>query len=309
MRTLPGADPSRGEIPELRGRLVPWTARPNRFCVPPGKAVTTAERRALCASPSVLSWSGRPARIGRRSMSWSRASCSASRSAGPRGGQRRDPGQRVTSGAGQGAPVRDPRCGERFRSGETLIEWNRAFRPSPAQFAEEARRGQFLHNLKLGRSGKSRRRGDRPRSRRAKAKDAEAAATWRDMRATATLSVSGARPARRRSSKPGAAPPGARRPRAGIRQTPPTMTASWPPQRDRRRGRCGGQGVSARSPRRRRHPRLVGQRLPGGPAPPLEDGHSGTRRRSPLRWAATGVFGSVSRGRCTSSTSGLRGPR
>lgn len=87
-------------------------------------------------------------------------------------------------------------AGERFRSGETLIEWNRAFRPSPAQFAEEARRGQFLHNLKLVQVRQIlAAEVIEPRTPESEAKVAEAAANWRDMRAAADAERERARPA------------------------------------------------------------------------------------------------------------------
>lgn len=197
MRTLPALSQVEERISELRGGLVPVDGQPNRFCVPPGKAVTTAERQALCAVAERLELE-RAARPDRKAVDLTVSRVLLGFEIG-RG--REDVRNEILVNEYIKALEKLPLfaihgAGERFRSGETLIEWNRAFRPSPAQFAEEARRGQFLHNLKLV---QVRQILDaeviEPRTPESEAKVAEAAASWRDMRATADAERERARPA------------------------------------------------------------------------------------------------------------------
>lgn len=137
------------KIEVLHGRLVPVDGQPTRFCVPRGSEATTAERRALSAV--------------QRRLEQERAGCT-----------NRDHidvvVSRVILGFEKGAGSEDNTerlarefidglvglplwaihgAADRFRGGEALTKWNRAFRPSPAEFAAEARAGMIENGRML----------------------------------------------------------------------------------------------------------------------------------------------------------------
>ncbi|WHQ72549.1 hypothetical protein KEC54_13840 [Methylorubrum extorquens] len=150
MRTLPTLNPVEAKISALHGKLAPVDGQPTRFCVPRAMAATTAERRALSDVAERL-----------------RAELAPS--------QRRDHVDAMVSrvllgfeqGRGRGAEEEEvliseyisalkdlPLAGihgaaERFRSGTTLLPWSRRWRPSPAEFAAEAREGLIPKRAKL----------------------------------------------------------------------------------------------------------------------------------------------------------------
>ncbi|GJE78664.1 hypothetical protein [Methylorubrum suomiense] len=150
MRTLPALSQVEAKIPELRGRLVPVDGQPNRFCVRRDRAVTTAERQALCAVAERLELERKaPADRNAVDVVISRVLLGFEMGRGREDVSNEILVHEYIKGLA-GIPLFAIHgAGERFRSGETIITWNRAFRPSPAEFAEEARRGLFLHNLKL----------------------------------------------------------------------------------------------------------------------------------------------------------------
>lgn len=146
-RTIPALSLPEAKISALHGKLEEVPGRPNSFCVRQDRAATTAERRALSAVAE---------RLEAELQGW-RADLPRDRGAVDaivsrvllgfeQGRGRSEAEDEVLVGeylsALKGLPLAAIHAAaERFRSGETLKPWVKRFRPSPAEFATEARAG------------------------------------------------------------------------------------------------------------------------------------------------------------------------
>ncbi|MCP1538996.1 hypothetical protein [Methylorubrum extorquens] len=137
------------KISALHGKLAPVDGQPIRFCVPLAMAATTAERRALSAVAERVRAELAP--IPRRDH----VDAMVSRVLlGFEQGRGRGAEEEVLISEYISALKDLPLAGihgaaERFRSGTTLLPWSRWWRPSPAEFAAEAREGLIPLRAKL----------------------------------------------------------------------------------------------------------------------------------------------------------------
>ena len=129
-------------IEECRGYLEPVPGRPTAYCVPPHKAVTTTRRQQLTDERRLLERRLAPC-TNRKHVEGVVTALLSCFDIG-RGPSDDDidlqDGQYAK--AVEGLPFWAIRAGaERFRSGETLLPWNRRFRPTTAEFRAEIRAG------------------------------------------------------------------------------------------------------------------------------------------------------------------------
>lgn len=137
-------------IEELHGHLAVDPALPTRFSVPRALAATTAERRALSVVRDRLEaelkpWEDRDlvdAVIGKMLKGFELGQGLSEMDRRVLNGEFIDAVRKLPLWAIKAAA-------ERFRDRENLLPWNSAFRPNPAQFAEEAREGMIPHRKKL----------------------------------------------------------------------------------------------------------------------------------------------------------------
>lgn len=132
------------KIAELHGRLEPDDAHPNRFCVRSDRAVTTIERRQLCAVRDRLEQQLAPA--SKRShveAVVNRLLLGFDLGRGPSEENATTLNNEFVE-ACAGLPLAAIHAAaERFRTATTLRAWNPAYRPNPGQFADEAREGMI----------------------------------------------------------------------------------------------------------------------------------------------------------------------
>lgn len=151
-RTIPAPSLAEAKISEWIGRLEEVPGHPNRFCVPSAKAVTTAERQALCAVAERLERELEPwSNPGHVDVVVSRILLGFEHGRG-RGNDENDVLVKEYIAGLTGLPLAAIHAAaERFRAGETLLPWQRRFRPSPAEFAAEAREGLIPQRMMLSR--------------------------------------------------------------------------------------------------------------------------------------------------------------
>lgn len=149
-RTAQTPSPIEAKIETFHGRLEAHPVHPTRYCVRSDRAVTTAERQALSdvaerLEADLAPWGDRrqvDAVVSRVLLGFEL------------GRGRGDEADEVLIAeyieALKGLPLRAVQAAAaRFRSGDTLLTWNRDFRPSPAKFAAETREGMVAHRTKL----------------------------------------------------------------------------------------------------------------------------------------------------------------
>lgn len=137
-------------IEALHGRLEAHPVHPTRYCVRSDRAATTAERQAISAAVERLEAELAPwtnpklvdAIVSRIFLGFEK------------GRGQDDEDQSITVAeyvdAMRGLPLAAIHAAaERFRSGTTRLPWNRGFRPTPAQFAAEAREGVIQVRTRL----------------------------------------------------------------------------------------------------------------------------------------------------------------
>lgn len=197
MRTLPTLSQAGDRIAELRGRLVPVDGQPTRFSVPRALAATTAERRALSDVAKRVETELKPCRDRSHvSMAVARILLGFEQGRG-RGEVENALLVNEYVEALEGLPLAVIHAAaDRFRNRTTLLRWDPAWRPSPAQFADEARQGliplraQLVHIRQILAAEVV-----EPPSETDRAKVAAIAANWRDTRAATDAEREQARPA------------------------------------------------------------------------------------------------------------------
>lgn len=151
-RTIPVPNLGEACITELLGRLEPVPGQPTRFCVPSERAVTTAERQALSGVAERLEHELAPWTNERHvDVVVSRVLLGFEQGRGRGDAENGMLIAEYIAGL-KGLPIGAIHAAaERFRSGETLLPWVRRFRPSPAEFAAEAREGLIPKRTQLSR--------------------------------------------------------------------------------------------------------------------------------------------------------------
>lgn len=137
-------------IEALHGRLERHPVHPTRYCVRSDRAATTAERQAISAAVERLEAELAP---------WSNpkhvdAIVSRIFLGFEKGRGQDDDDQTITVAeyieAMRGLPLAAIHAAaDRFRNGQTRLPWNKGFRPTPAQFAAEAREGTIQVRTRL----------------------------------------------------------------------------------------------------------------------------------------------------------------
>ena len=137
-------------IEALHGRLERHPVHPTRYCVRSDRAATTAERQAISAvverlEAELAPWSNPKhvdAIVSRIFLGFEKG----------RGQDDEDQGITVAEyiDAMRGLPLAAIHAAaDRFRTGTTRLPWNKGFRPTPAQFAAEAREGVIQVRTRL----------------------------------------------------------------------------------------------------------------------------------------------------------------
>lgn len=149
-RTTQALSLPEARIEALHGALEAHPAHPTRYCVRSDRAVTTAERRALCAVSERLEAELAPcANLDHIDTVVTRVLLGFEQGRG-RGDEENDALIGEYLAALKALPLAAIHAAaERFRSGLTLLPWNRRFRPSPAEFAAEAREGMVPVRTRL----------------------------------------------------------------------------------------------------------------------------------------------------------------
>jgi hypothetical protein len=158
-RTTQALSLPEARIEALHGALEAHPAHPTRYCVRSDRAATTAERRALCAVSERLEAELAPcANLKHIDTVVTRVLLGFEQGRG-RGDEENDALIGEYLSALKALPLAAIHAAaERFRSATTLLPWNRRFRPSPAEFAAEAREGmvpmrtRLLHVTRAGRA-------------------------------------------------------------------------------------------------------------------------------------------------------------
>ncbi|KQO88869.1 hypothetical protein ASF36_23875 [Methylobacterium sp. Leaf90] len=150
MLTTPMLAQAEDRITELRGRLVPVDGQPTRFCVPQDKAATTAERRALSAVAERVEAELKPCRVRAHVDTVVARILLGFEQGRGRGGAENALLVAEYVEALEGLPLAVIQAAaSRFRDKTTILRWDPAWRPSPAQFADEARQGLIPLRAKL----------------------------------------------------------------------------------------------------------------------------------------------------------------
>lgn len=149
-RTTQALSLPEARIEALHGALEAHPAHPTRFCVRSDRAVTTAERRALCAVSerleAELAPCPNPVHI---DTVVTRVLLGFEQGRG-RGDDENEVLIAEYVSALKALPLAAIHAAaERFRSATTLLAWNRRFRPSPAEFAAETREGMVPLRTRL----------------------------------------------------------------------------------------------------------------------------------------------------------------
>jgi hypothetical protein len=149
-RTTQALSLPEARIEALHGALEAHPAHPTRYCVRSDRAATTAERRALCAVSERLEAELAPcANLKHIDTVVTRVLLGFEQGRG-RGDEENDALIGEYLSALKALPLAAIHAAaERFRSATTLLPWNRRFRPSPAEFAAEAREGMVPMRTRL----------------------------------------------------------------------------------------------------------------------------------------------------------------
>lgn len=148
--TTPMLAQAEDRITELRGRLVPVDGQPTRFCVPQDKAATTAERRALSAVAERVETELKACRVRAHVDTVVARILLGFEQGRGRGGAENALLVAEYVEALEGLPLAVIQAAaSRFRDKTTILRWDPAWRPSPAQFADEARQGLIPLRAKL----------------------------------------------------------------------------------------------------------------------------------------------------------------